>query len=92
MLDFMMNFDFITPFRNLLISLTRKVRPFFTEWTGDWSPHQIDELLAMNGIQMLYWDTFNGELYFAVPSEQMDWAFQVLTAAGVPLLHERSIA
>ena len=88
-LEFLNCLDFITPFYNLFITLTRHTRPFFVPFDCEWSGAAIHDLLEQFGIEMLTWDICNGEQFFNVPEEQMDWACQVLVSNGVPLLHER---
>jgi len=68
-------------------------RPFCVPARGPqrWTEHDLRLLFRRRGVTAWGFGVFAGELYFRVPERQGWLAYQVLTQAGVKLLHEHYV-
>ena len=86
MLEFLANFDWISP----LIALVETAIyghgwTFYLDLDSGWTGAQCEELLKSKGVKVYGRCIANGDAFFQVPKKQAEWAEYLLLKAGVPL-------
>ena len=86
MLEFLANFDWISPLTALVeTAIHGHGWTFYLDLDSGWTGARCERLLRSKGVKVYGRCIANGDAFFQVPEKQAEWAEYLLLKAGAPL-------